>query len=77
MWQVTDVIERAIDGPTDARESKRVLRLCTKSAVFGLELVSYPEHHEASLYVLESPDWTEDGQVFDVDEVEVLTQRVP
>lgn len=76
-WEVTDVVERAIDDPTDARESKRVLRLCTKSAVFGLELVSYPDRYEASLHVLESPDWTEDGQVFDVDEIEVLTQRVP
>jgi len=76
-WEVTDVVERAIDDPTDARESKRVLRLCSKSAVFGLELVSYPEHYEASLHVLESPDWTEDGQVFDVDKIDVLTQRVP
>ncbi|GCF16073.1 hypothetical protein Harman_40080 [Haloarcula mannanilytica] len=76
-WDVTDVVERSIEDPTDDRESKRVLRLNARSAVFGLELVSYPDHHEASLHALESPDWTEDGRVFDVDDVEVLTQRVP
>jgi len=61
-WGVTDVVERAIDDPTDARESKRVLRLNSKSSVFGLELVSYGDHHETSLHALESPDWTEDGR---------------
>ncbi|NLV08307.1 hypothetical protein GOC83_19505 [Haloarcula rubripromontorii] len=76
-WDVTDVVERAIEDPTDDRESKRVLRLNSRSAVFGLELVRYPDHHEVSLYALESPDWTEDGRVFDVDDVEVLDQRVP
>lgn len=76
-WDVTDVVERSIDDPTDARESKRVLRLTCRSAVFGLELVEYPDRHEASLHVLETPQWTEEGQVFDVDDVEVLTQQVP
>jgi len=76
-WDVTDVVERPIEEPTDARESKRVLRLHSKPSVSGLELVSYGEHYETSLHALESPDWTEDGQVFDVDEIEILKQRVP
>ena len=76
-WDVTDVVERPIEEPTDARESKRVPRLHSKPSVFGLELVSYGEHYETSLHALESPDWTEDGQVFDVDEIEILNQRVP
>ena len=76
-WDVTDVVDRDIKDPTDDRESKRVLRLNTRSAVFGLELVRYPDRYEASLHALDSPDWTEDGRVFDVDDVEVLTQRVP
>ncbi|WP_336339501.1 hypothetical protein [Haloarcula brevis] len=76
-WDVTDVVERTIDDPADARESKRVLRLNSRSSVFGLKLVSYGEHYETSLHALESPDWTEDGQAFDVDEIEVLNQRVP
>ena len=43
-WDVTDAVERAIDDPTDARESKRVLRLNSRSSVFGLELVSYEDY---------------------------------
>ena len=76
-WDVTDVVERAIDNPTDARESKRVLRLNSRSSVFGLELVSYGKHYETSLHALEPPDWTEDGRVLDVDDTEILNQRVP
>jgi hypothetical protein len=76
-WDVTDVVERPIDDPTDARESKRVLRLTCRSAVFGLELVEYPTRHEVSLHVLETEQWVEEGQVFDVDDVEVLTQEIP
>ncbi|MDS0280364.1 hypothetical protein NDI85_21495 [Halomicroarcula sp. S1AR25-4] len=49
-WDVTDVVERTIEDPTDAREAKRVLRLNSRSAVFGLELVSYRDHYEAALH---------------------------
>ena len=45
--------------------------------MFGLELVSYGEHYETPLHALEPPDWTEDGRVIDVDDIEILNQRVP
>ena len=76
-WDVTDVVDRAIEDPNDARESKRVCRLSCGESVFGLELVAYPDRYTASLHVLATEDWTEDGQVFDVHDVERLTQQVP
>ncbi|EMA14879.1 hypothetical protein C435_15302 [Haloarcula marismortui ATCC 33799] len=45
--------------------------------MFGLELVAYPDRYTASLHVLATGDWTEEGQVFDVHDVEILTQQVP
>ncbi|WP_193571781.1 hypothetical protein [Haloarcula sp. JP-L23] len=48
-----------------------------RSAVFGLELISYRDHYVASLHALETPEWTEDERVFDVHGVEVLSQQVP
>jgi len=45
--------------------------------VFGLELVAYPARYTASLHVLATEDWTEDGRVFEVHDVEILTQDVP
>jgi len=76
-WDVTDVVDRAIEDPNDARESKRVCRLSCGASVFGLELVTYPDRYTASLHVLSTEDWTEDGRVFEVHDIEILTQQVP
>jgi len=45
--------------------------------VFGLELVEYTDCYEAILHVLESNDWTERGQTYSVQDVEVLEQKIP
>jgi len=76
-WDVTDVVDRSIEDPNDARESKRVCRLPCGASVFGLELVAYPDRYTASLHVLATEDWTEDGRVFEVHDIEILTQQVP
>jgi hypothetical protein len=68
-WDVTDVVDRPIEDPNDARESKRVCRLSCGGSVFGLELVTYPDRHTASLHVLATEDWTEDVRVFEVHDV--------
>lgn len=76
-WEVTDVVDRPIEEPADDRLSKRVLRLASQYATFGLELVEYPDCHEATLHVLESNDWAEADQTYAVDDVQVLDQQVP
>jgi len=76
-WEVTDVVERSVDDPSDARVGKRVLRLAVDTAVFGLELEEYPQHHEASLHVLETDDCLEADRVYDVESIEILDQQVP
>ncbi|MFC7076095.1 hypothetical protein [Haloarcula halophila] len=76
-WEVTDVVERPIDDPTDDRQHKIVLRLTSGQSVFGLELTDYGDCHEATLHVLETSDWTEGNHTEAVHSVEVLTQQVP
>lgn len=76
-WDVTDVVDRRIEEPDDERLSKRVLRLSSDTATFGLELVEYPGCHEATLHVLETDDWVEAEQTYDVQDVEILDQQVP
>jgi len=76
-WEVTDVVDRFIEDPADDGLSKRVLRLTSTSATFGLELVEYPDCHEATIHVLETNDCYEADQTFAVDAVQVLDQQVP
>ncbi|RKS75815.1 hypothetical protein BDK61_4332 [Haloarcula quadrata] len=76
-WDVTDVVDRSIEDPSDARESKRVCRLSCGESVFGLELVTYPDRYTASLHVLATEDWTEEGQVFEVHDVTIFLQDIP
>ncbi|EMA09749.1 hypothetical protein G9463_10120 [Haloarcula sp. JP-Z28] len=76
-WDVTDVANRTIEGPNDARESKRVCRLSCGESVLGLELVAYPDHYTASLHAPAVEDWTEESQSFDVHDVTILSQDIP
>ncbi|MBX0287913.1 hypothetical protein EGH22_16385 [Halomicroarcula sp. F28] len=54
--EVTDVVDRPIEDPADERQSKRVLRLASRYATFGLVLVEYPDCYEATLHILETND---------------------
>jgi hypothetical protein len=74
---VADVVDSDIEAPADDRLRKRVCRLTSKPAVFGLELVEYPECHEATPHVLETNDLAKKNQTYAVDEVEILNQQVP
>ncbi|WP_277543809.1 hypothetical protein [Haloarcula laminariae] len=76
-WEVTDVVDRAIEDSTDDCQSKRVCRLSSRYAVFGLELVEYLDCHEATLHVLETNDELEANRTYAVDDVQVLDQQVP
>jgi len=76
-WEVTDVVDRPIEDPAYDRQSKRVLRLASRYATFGLELVEYPDCHEATIHVLETNDCFEGDQTYPVDTVQVLDQQVP
>ena len=76
-WEVTDVVNCAIEDPTDDRRSKRVLRLSSRYAVFGLELVEYPNCYETTIHVLETNDELEAGQTYVVNAIEILDQQVP
>ncbi|WP_324666084.1 hypothetical protein [Haloarcula sediminis] len=68
-WEVTDVVDRPIEEPADDRQSKRVLRLASRYATFGLELVEYLDCHEATIHVLETNDRYEADQTYAVDAV--------
>lgn len=76
-WDLTYVVDRPIEDPVDERVHKRVCRLNSKNADFGLELVEHPDCHEATLHVLETTDWAEADQTYAVDDFEVLDQQVP
>lgn len=76
-WEVTDVVDRSVEDPADERCHKRVCRLTSESAVFGLKLVEYSDCHEATLHVLETNHWAEENQTYAVDDVEILDQQVP
>jgi len=73
-WEVTDVVDQHIEDPTDDCRSKRVLRLASRYATFGLELVEYPDCHEANLHVLKTNDRLEANRTYAVDDVQVLDQ---
>lgn len=75
-WDVTDVVKRSIDDPADERLHKRVCRLHSQEAVFGLLLVEYPDCHEATLHVLETNEWTEQDQTYPVQDANPLSGRI-
>jgi len=76
-WEVTDVVDRSIDTADDAREHKRVCRLACEGATLGLELVRYPDHHEAQLHVLETNEWTERDRTVPLASIKVLDRTIP
>lgn len=77
-WEVTETVTKQY-GADDDRESKRVVRLESGTEdVFALVLEEYPDHrYHAQLHVLETKNWYEEGQVYDVESVEILDTIIP